>query len=77
MAEVQGHKEKDTLLESGGAVTFQPQVQPVAPAISTKPVSPHSFVVLSSLVTIICGVLAVFTLPISIPGLVLSIFVSD
>ena len=67
--------EKAASPEGYDAVTAQPQPLVTAPAYRES-VTPHSYAVLSTLVTIFCGIFSVCTLPIAIPGVVFSVLVS-
>lgn len=64
-------------LEDGESVTVvQPRSQLPAAFDSTEVVTPHSYLMLSVSVAIICGILGVCTLPCSIPAVILSVIVS-
>lgn len=56
------------------AVTAQPRVQPqlTAAVDSNEVVSPHSYVILSSIVAVLCGICSACTLACSIPAVVMS-----
>ena len=74
MADDKQKEEQDKLLtspENCEVVALQPQ--PLStPVYSPTPDTPHSYLPLSVVVLVICGLLGVWTLPISIPAVVFS-----
>ena len=69
-------------LKRSETITAPPQIQPVVaylaePTVSTsKFISPHSYLVLSSIVMVVCGICSMGTLFCSIPAFILSLKVS-